>query len=115
MRQLVSGTMISLQEAHTVDARLPLVPGVRASAVTTQDGAKQEGSPLANRRTALKRDPARPSSNSPMKSSWESDTLPPSVLPLTSKRRPTFSQVLSERSEKRQIVFQPANESEERP
>ncbi|KAH9914175.1 uncharacterized protein BXZ73DRAFT_92835 [Epithele typhae] len=68
-------------------------------------------SPMANRRTALRQGMDRPSSNSPAKSSWESDTLNSGVLPLVSRRRPTFSQVLSGPSvisEKRRILFQPS-------
>ncbi|KAI0718425.1 hypothetical protein C8T65DRAFT_570731 [Cerioporus squamosus] len=68
-----------------------------------------------SRRAAIQREPARHSSGSPLaKASWEAnDTLDGSVMPLRSKRRPTFSQVLSGRStlsEKRQIMFHPSTE-----
>ncbi|TBU54508.1 hypothetical protein BD310DRAFT_935749 [Dichomitus squalens] len=87
-----------------------LVSGVRSHTSTTPEGVKV-GLPSGARRAMVKRDSARPSSNSPIaKLSWEApDTLNASMPPLGSKRRPTFSQVLSGRStlsEKRHISFQ---------
>ncbi|RDX46433.1 hypothetical protein OH76DRAFT_1406950 [Lentinus brumalis] len=89
-----------------------LVSGVRTTTGATSEGTKQSGS-VGSRRAIIQREPARHSSGSPLaKASWEAtDTLDGSVLPLGSKRRPTFSQVLSGRStlsEKRHIVFHPS-------
>ncbi|RPD65181.1 hypothetical protein L226DRAFT_480270 [Lentinus tigrinus ALCF2SS1-7] len=82
-----------------------LVSGVR----TSTEGAKQASS-AGSRRAIIHRDPARQSSNSPLaKASWEAnETLDGTVPPLSSKRRPTFSHVVSGKSalsEKRQIMF----------
>lgn len=64
----------------------------------------------------MKRESARQSSNSPMaKSSWEtSDSSIPSGMMYASKRRPTFSQVLSSKTpiqEKKSIIFHAAVEA----
>ncbi|KAI0746476.1 hypothetical protein C8Q80DRAFT_1320359 [Daedaleopsis nitida] len=68
---------------------------------------------VSGTRAIIKRESARQSSNSPIaKSSWETNEILSGVLPLGSKRGPTFSQVLSGRSalpEKRQITFHPSN------
>ncbi|KAI0764721.1 hypothetical protein C8Q74DRAFT_1283552 [Fomes fomentarius] len=86
-----------------------LVSGVRATG--TPEISKQ-GSSLGNRRAIIKRDSGRQASNSPIaKSSWESNEALTGAVPLGSKRRPTFSQVLSGRStlsEKRHISFHPS-------
>ena len=72
---------------------------------------------IAIRRAVLKRGSVRQSPSSPIKSSWESESLPASISPLSSKRRPTYLQVVLSgqpvRSERRRVVFQPALEEEE--
>ncbi|KAI8970648.1 hypothetical protein BD414DRAFT_502118 [Trametes punicea] len=92
-----------------------LVSGVRAPSATTPEGVRQTGGHAGIRRAAIKRESARQSSSSPMlKSSWEtSDSSVISGAIYSSKRRQTFSQVLSGRtrvSEKRRIIFHPAAE-----
>ncbi|EIW56116.1 uncharacterized protein TRAVEDRAFT_50605 [Trametes versicolor FP-101664 SS1] len=93
-----------------------LVSGVRAASATTPEGARQSAGSAGNRRVTMKRESARQSSNSPMaKSSWEtSDSSIPSGMMYASKRRPTFSQVLSSKTpiqEKKSIIFHAAVEA----
>ncbi|KAI0646043.1 hypothetical protein C8Q79DRAFT_1110779 [Trametes meyenii] len=80
------------------------------ASVNGSENVQQQGISAGNRRVAIKRESARQSSNSPMaKSSWEtSDSSVISGRIYGSRRRPTFSQVLSGRtpvSEKKQITF----------
>ncbi|CDO74222.1 hypothetical protein BN946_scf184721.g1 [Trametes cinnabarina] len=88
-----------------------LLSGVKASSVTAPEGTRQP----EMRRTAIKRETARHSSNSPMaKSSWETSDSPIiSGALYSSRRRQTFSQVVAGRpslSEKKRITFTPSTE-----
>ncbi|KAI0763928.1 hypothetical protein BD413DRAFT_197550 [Trametes elegans] len=90
-----------------------LVSSVRTASANTPEGAKHQAGLSGSRRVIIKRESAaRQSSNSPMsKSSWEAPESP--VIPgvtYISKRRPTFSQVLSGQTPepKKQINFHPA-------
>ncbi|KAI0674045.1 hypothetical protein C8Q78DRAFT_1143275 [Trametes maxima] len=84
------------------------------ASTNAHDGVQQQGSFSGNRRVAIKRELARQSSNSPMaKSSWETSDSVTSGRIYGSRRRPTFSQVLSGRtptSEKKHVAFHTAVE-----
>ncbi|KAI0635452.1 hypothetical protein C8Q77DRAFT_1217270 [Trametes polyzona] len=92
-----------------------LVSGMRAASATTPEGGKQ--STGSARRVTMKREPTRPSSNSPMaKSSWETtESSMASGIAYASKRRPTFSDAVSRGvaiPEKRRVIFHCAIETQ---
>ncbi|KAI0368548.1 hypothetical protein BV20DRAFT_969152 [Pilatotrama ljubarskyi] len=93
------------------------VSGVKTASATTPEGGKQQQATYTgNRRATIKRESVRQSSNSPIaNSSWgTSGSSVISGMMYASKRRPTFSQVVTRGapiSEKRRITFHAAAEA----